>query len=67
MLLTTNANNDDLSNRRKAEMIAAYVSQELKSDLEQWAEEENRSVSSLITHLLTKAVKEKRSESKENP
>ena len=58
MLLNT-TNNDELSNRRKADMVSAYVSPELKAALEKWADEENRSVSSLITHLLTKAIKEK--------
>lgn len=58
-MLLTNLNNNDLSNRRKAEMISAYVNPELKKALEQWAEDENRSVSSLITHLLTLAVKER--------
>jgi len=39
--------------------ITAYLPEEIQKALEQWAEEESRSVSSLATYLLTQAVRER--------
>jgi hypothetical protein len=39
--------------------VTAYLPEEIQKALEQWAEEESRSVSSLVTYLLTQAVKER--------
>uniref|UniRef100_UPI002010D27C ribbon-helix-helix domain-containing protein n=1 Tax=Argonema antarcticum TaxID=2942763 RepID=UPI002010D27C len=51
--------NDDVTTRRKAEIITAYVNPDLKAVLAEWAKQENRSVSSLITHLLANAVEDR--------
>jgi hypothetical protein len=39
--------------------VTAYLPEEIQKALEDWAEEESRSVSSLVTFLLTQAVKER--------
>jgi hypothetical protein len=39
--------------------VTAYLPEEIQKALEQWADEESRSVSSLVTYLLTQAVKER--------
>lgn len=39
--------------------VTAYLPEEIQTALEEWAEEESRSLSSLATYLLTKAVKER--------
>ncbi|MBE9125990.1 MULTISPECIES: ribbon-helix-helix domain-containing protein [unclassified Coleofasciculus] len=39
--------------------VTAYLPEEIQKALEQWAEEESRSLSSLATYLLTQAVKER--------
>jgi hypothetical protein len=39
--------------------ITAYLPEEIQKALEEWAEEESRSISSLATYLLTKAVRER--------
>lgn len=39
--------------------ITAYLPEEIQKALEEWAEEESRSVSSLTTYLLTKSVRER--------
>ncbi|MGL5061861.1 MAG: ribbon-helix-helix domain-containing protein [Microcoleus sp.] len=39
--------------------VTAYLPEEIQKALEEWAQEESRSVSSLATYLLTKAVKER--------
>jgi hypothetical protein len=39
--------------------VTAYLPEEIQKALEEWAEEESRSISSLATYLLTKAVKER--------
>ena len=39
--------------------VTAYLPEEIQRALEQWAEEESRSLSSLATYLLTQAVKER--------
>lgn len=39
--------------------VTAYLPEEIQTALEQWAEEESRSLSSLATYLLTQAVKER--------
>lgn len=38
--------------------VTAYLPEEIQKALEEWAEEESRSVSSLTTYLLTKSVRE---------
>ncbi|NJL40104.1 MAG: hypothetical protein HC840_20340 [Leptolyngbyaceae cyanobacterium RM2_2_4] len=38
--------------------VTAYLPEEIQKALEEWAAEESRSVSSLVTYLLTQAVKE---------
>ena len=49
---------DDLVGRRKLEAVSTYMTPELKAILEQWAEEESRSLSRHVLHLLTQAAKE---------
>jgi hypothetical protein len=44
--------------------VTAYLPEEIQSALEQWAEEESRSLSSLATYLLTKAVKDRQKQEK---
>jgi hypothetical protein len=39
--------------------VTAYLPEEIQKALEEWAEEESRSVSSLTTYLLTKSVRER--------
>ncbi|MCC3405887.1 MAG: hypothetical protein JGK17_09910 [Microcoleus sp. PH2017_10_PVI_O_A] len=39
--------------------VTAYLPEEIQKALEEWAEEDSRSVSSLATYLLTKAVRER--------
>ncbi|AFZ18111.1 ribbon-helix-helix domain-containing protein [Allocoleopsis franciscana] len=39
--------------------VTAYLPEEVQKALEEWAEEESRSLSSLATYLLTQAVKER--------
>jgi hypothetical protein len=39
--------------------VTAYLPEEVQKALEEWAEAESRSLSSLATYLLTKAVKER--------
>ncbi len=43
---------------RKLQAVTAYLTPELKQVLEEWAEEESRSLSRHIVHLLTQAAKE---------
>lgn len=38
--------------------VTAYLPEEIQKALEEWAAAESRSVSSLVTYLLTQAVKE---------
>ncbi|GET36569.1 ribbon-helix-helix domain-containing protein [Microseira wollei] len=42
--------------------VTAYLPEEIQKALEEWAEEESRSISSLATYLLTKAVKERQAQ-----
>lgn len=49
---------DDLG-KRQADSVTTYLPTEVKQLLEQWAEDESRSVSSLVAYLLTQAVKDK--------
>lgn len=42
---------------RQNEGVIAYISPELKKELEAWAEEEERSVSWLVGKLIEEAVK----------
>jgi hypothetical protein len=44
--------------------VTAYLPEEIQIALEQWAEEESRSLSSLATYLLTQAVKERQKQNK---
>jgi hypothetical protein len=46
--------------------VTAYLPEEIQTALEAWAEEESRSLSSLATYLLTKAVKERQQQDKSN-
>jgi len=39
--------------------VTAYLPEEVQKVLEEWAAEESRSISSLVTYLLTQAVKER--------
>lgn len=39
--------------------VTAYLPEEIQKALEEWAQEESRSVSSLATYLLTKSVRER--------
>ncbi|WAL60115.1 ribbon-helix-helix domain-containing protein [Thermocoleostomius sinensis] len=38
--------------------VTAYLPEDIQKALEEWAAEESRSISSLVTYLLTQAVKE---------
>jgi hypothetical protein len=46
--------------------VTAYLPEDIQTALEQWAEEESRSLSSLATYLLTKAVKERQQQDKKD-
>jgi len=46
--------------------VTAYLPEEIQRALEQWAEEESRSLSSLATYLLTQAVKERQQQNQSN-
>jgi hypothetical protein len=48
----------DLGGKRKLQAVTAYLTPELKQALEEWAEEESRSLSRHIVHLLNQANKE---------
>jgi hypothetical protein len=39
--------------------VTAYLPEEIQKALEEWAQEESRSLSSLATYLLTQAVKDR--------
>ncbi|WP_377477201.1 MAG: hypothetical protein P2A85_01715 [Microcoleus anatoxicus] len=39
--------------------VTAYLPEEIQKALEEWTEEDSRSVSSLATYLLTKSVRER--------
>jgi hypothetical protein len=45
--------------------VTAYLPEEIQKALEEWAEEESRSVSSLTTYLLTKSVRERQQQKQE--
>jgi hypothetical protein len=45
--------------------VTAYRPEEIQKALEEWAEEESRSVSSLTTYLLTKSVRERQQQKKD--
>jgi hypothetical protein len=45
--------------------VTAYLPEEIQKALEQWAEEESRSVSSLVTYLLTQSVRERQGQKKD--
>jgi hypothetical protein len=44
--------------------VTAYPPEEIQKALEEWAQEESRSLSSLATYLLTKAVRERQQQKK---
>lgn len=44
--------------RKNVEACVTYVKPEIKQALEDWAEKEHRSLSSLLAHLLTQAVEQ---------
>jgi hypothetical protein len=46
--------------------VTAYLPEEIQAALEKWAEEESRSLSSLATYLLTKAVKDRQQQDKKD-
>ncbi|MEQ9668504.1 ribbon-helix-helix domain-containing protein [Coleofasciculus sp. G2-EDA-02] len=50
---------EDLGLMKLKGRVTAYLPEEIQRALEQWAEEESRSLSSLATYLLTQAVKER--------
>ena len=50
---------NDVGGKRKLDMIGVYLTPALKRALEQWAEEERRSVSNLAAVLLEDAVRER--------
>ena len=43
----------------KGRRVAAYVPEEIALELEKWADDDTRSLSGLITHLLVKAVEDR--------
>lgn len=45
--------------------VTAYLPEEIQKALEEWAEEDSRSVSSLATYLLTKSVRERQEQKKD--
>lgn len=46
--------------------VTAYLPEEVQKVLEEWAAEESRSISSLVTYLLTQAVKERQEQPQKN-
>ncbi|MGE5659460.1 MAG: ribbon-helix-helix domain-containing protein [Actinomycetota bacterium] len=48
----------EVPSRRKSEVVTSYLDKDVKQVLEDWAEQEQRSVSSLIAYILTKAARE---------
>jgi hypothetical protein len=46
--------------------VTAYLPEDIQAALETWAEEESRSLSSLATYLLTKAVKDRQKQDKKD-
>ncbi len=49
----------------KGRRVAAYVPEEIAIELERWADNDTRSLSGLITHLLVKAVEERKEPKKD--
>ena len=43
----------------KGRRVAAYIPEDIAVNLEEWAAEDNRSLSGLITTLLIKAIRER--------
>jgi len=60
MALVQESNEIEVAHRRKTEAIAVYIKKEIKEELEQWAEEEDRSVSYLVAKLIEKALEERK-------
>lgn len=50
---------NQLMGRRQLEAVAVYVTAEVKQQLEQWAEEEERSVSWIVAKLINDAIAQK--------
>lgn len=44
---------------RQLDSVTAYVSPQLKKELESWADEERRTLSNLISYVLETAVQER--------
>ncbi len=51
----------------KGESVQTYVSPEIKKKLEEWAKEEQRSISFLVAKLITDAVETREFQQKEPP
>jgi molybdopterin-guanine dinucleotide biosynthesis protein A len=52
--------NQSMGGKTDLERVVAYVSPELKKELEAWAEADERSVSWLVAKLIDKALQERR-------
>jgi hypothetical protein len=50
----------------KGRRVAAYVPEEIAVELEKWADNDTRSLSGLITHLLVKAVEDRQNKPKDS-
>lgn len=61
MALVQETEINEVAHRRKTEAIAVYIRKEIKEELEQWAGEDDRSVSYLVARLIEKALEERRS------
>jgi hypothetical protein len=48
----------------KGRRVAAYVPEEIAIELERWADNDTRSLSSLISHLLVRALEERKNRKK---
>ena len=48
-----------LGGKRRLEAVTAYLEPDLKAVLEEWADSESRSLSSLVVYLLSQAAKER--------
>jgi predicted transcriptional regulator len=55
MMLSVN-HDDTLMGKRQLDAVTAYLPTEIKQKLEEWAKEEDRSVSYLVARLITEAV-----------
>ena len=62
--MTIIQNIEDVAHRRKSELTAVYLDPEIKKELEEWAKEEERSVSFIIKKLINKALAERKNTTK---